>query len=232
MQNRSDHIVKSYSEELESISQDIAHMGGLAEGLVRDSLLSVIRFDTELAENVIERDNDIDELQVEIEQRIIQVLARRQPMANDLRMVVSALKFVSNLERVGDLAKNVSKRLLALGQPISGGALSGLERMARVVADQLKRVMDAYGTNDAEEAIRVWRADTEVDEHYNSLFRELLTYMMEDPRTIGACTHLLFIAKNLERIGDHCTNIAEIIHYTETGSSIAGDRPKSDELEA
>jgi phosphate transport system protein len=155
-------------------------------------------------------------------------------MANDLRKTMAAMKIASNLERCGDLAKNIAKRTLVLSEIEPMPALSrSIERMGRLVETRLKEVLDAYISNDAERAMEVWRRDEEVDEHYNSLFRELLTYMMGDPRTITACAHLLFVAKNLERIGDHATNIAEIVHYEITGEQVSpADRPRADDLRA
>ena len=167
-----------------------------------------------------------------MEQKAIRLIALRQPMANDLRKTMAAMKIASNLERCGDLAKNIAKRTLVLSEIEPMPTLNrSIERMGRLVETRLKEVLDAYISNDAERAMEVWRRDEEVDAHYNSLFRELLTYMMGDPRTITACAHLLFVAKNLERIGDHATNIAEIVHYEITGEQVSpADRPRADDL--
>jgi phosphate transport system protein len=167
-----------------------------------------------------------------VEQKAIRLIALRQPMANDLRKTMAAMKIASNLERCGDLAKNIAKRTLVLSEIEPMPTLNrSIERMGRLVETRLKEVLDAYISNDAERAMEVWRRDEEVDAHYNSLFRELLTYMMGDPRTITACAHLLFVAKNLERIGDHATNIAEIVHYEITGEQVSpADRPRADDL--
>ena len=230
----SEHIVRSYEDELNTLTAECARMGGLTEAQVADGLEAVIKRDLALAEQVITRDERLDVLQADIERRSIKLIALRQPMANDLRRTVAAMKIAMNLERVGDLAKNIAKRTLVLTESEPMMPLSrSIERMGRLVAGRLKDVLDAYTSSDLDRAILVWSRDDEVDEHYNSLFRELLTYMMGDPRTITACAHLLFVAKNLERIGDHATNIAEIIHYEITGDEmIAGDRPKTDALRA
>ncbi len=222
-----EHTVKSYDEELNHLASEVARMGGLAEAGVSDALETVTRRDLTLAHAVIERDLKLDALDAEIERKAIRMIALRQPVAQDLRRAVAAMKIASNLERCGDLAKNIAKRgvVLAESEPITPLTRS-IERMGRLVAGRLKDVLDAYTGGDVERANMVWSRDDEVDEHYNSLFRELLTYMMGDPRTITACAHLLFIAKNLERIGDHATNIAEIVYYEITGTELPADRPK------
>ena len=229
-----EHIVKSYEDELNTLTADCARMGGLTEAQVGDALDAVVKRDQALAESVVGRDERLDVLEADIERKAIRLIALRQPMANDLRKTVAAMKIASNLERCGDLAKNIAKRTMILNEaePISPLTRS-IERMGRLVAGRLKDVLDAYTGSDLDRALAVWSRDDEVDEHYNSLFRELLTYMMGDPRTITACAHLLFVAKNLERIGDHATNIAEIIHYEITGEEmISADRPKTDALSA
>ena len=227
-----DHIVKAYDEELNHLAADVARMGGLAEAEVSDALDTVTNRDMSLVQIVIERDLKLDALEAEIERRTIRLIALRQPVAQDLRRTVSAMKIAQNLERIGDLAKNIAKRgaVLASSEPITPLTRS-IERMGRLVATRLKDVLDAYTTGDLERAMAVWSQDDEVDEHYDSLFRELLTYMMGDPRTITAGAHLLFIAKNLERIGDHATNIAEIVHYEISGEELPTDRPKWDSLQ-
>ena len=229
-----EHIVKSYEDELNTLTADCARMGGLTEAPVGDALDAVVKRDQALAESVVGRDERLDVLEADIERKAIRLIALRQPMANDLRKTVAAMKIASNLERCGDLAKNIAKRTMILNEaePISPLTRS-IERMGRLVLGRLKDVLDAYTGSDLDRALAVWSRDDEVDEHYNSLFRELLTYMMGDPRTITACAHLLFVAKNLERIGDHATNIAEIIHYEITGEEmISADRPKTDALSA
>ncbi|RYG04985.1 MAG: phosphate signaling complex protein PhoU [Caulobacteraceae bacterium] len=227
-----EHIVKSYEDELNALTADCARMGGLTEAQVGDAIDAVVKRDQGLAQAVVGRDERLDVLEVDIERKAIRLIALRQPMANDLRKTVAAMKIASNLERCGDLAKNIAKRTLVLNEaePITPLTRS-IERMGRLVLGRLKDVLDAYTGSDLDRAVAVWSRDDEVDEHYNSLFRELLTYMMGDPRTITACAHLLFVAKNLERIGDHATNIAEIIHYEITGEDmISADRPKTDAL--
>ena len=225
-----DHTVRAFSQDLEQMTGDLARMGGLAEDLLTDALRAIVDQDTSLADTVVARDVQIDDLQVEVEKKIHRLLALRQPLANDLRQTIAALKIAADLERTGDLAKNIAKRTKILDGTHVPAALNGVSRMGRVVIAQLKRVLDAYAAMDREAAVQVWERDEEVDEHYTSLFREVLTYMMEDPRTITGCTHLLFVAKNLERIGDHCTNIAEEIHFLVTGDPLTSERPKVDAL--
>ena len=228
-----EYTVRSYGDELSQLTAEVARMGGLAEAQVADAVDSVARRDVPLGHAVIARDERLDQLQREIERRAIRLIALRQPMAVDLRRTVSAIKMAWSLERTGDMAKNIAKRglVLAEAEPMTPLTRS-VERMGRLVVSRLKDVLDAYTAMELEPATAVWRNDHEVDEHYNSLFRELLTYMMGDPRTIGPCAHLLFIAKNLERIGDHATNLAEIIHFEITGDDLVAPRPKWDAIDA
>jgi phosphate transport system protein len=223
-----DHTVKAFTEELDSLTHEVARMGGLAEAAVNDALAAVVRRDTMLAQNVMVRDAKIDLAQREVERRAIKLFALRQPFAEDLRVVLTGWRIAGELERVGDLAKNIAKRALILNEAEPIGLIKSVERMGRIAANQLKQALDAYSNRDVQAAISVWFHDDDVDAHYNSLFRELLTYMMEDPRTITPSAHLLFIAKNIERIGDHSTNIAEYIHYLVTGEEIATERPRAD----
>jgi len=227
-----EHIVKSYEDELNALTAECARMGGLTEAQVADSLDAVVRRDQQLAGVVVSRDERLDGLEADIERKAIRLIALRQPMANDLRRTVAAMKIAGNLERIGDLAKNIAKRSLVIleSEPMTPLNRS-IERMGKLVSGRLKEVLDAYTSSNVERAAAVWSRDDEVDEHYNSLFRELLTYMMGDPRTITACAHLLFVAKNLERIGDHATNIAEIIHFEITGEEMISARPKTDALQ-
>ena len=228
-----DHTVRAYGDELAQLTAEVARLGGLAEAQVADAVDSIARRDVALAQAVIERDLRLDELQKEIERKSIRLIALRQPMASDLRRTVSALKMAWTLERSGDLAKNIAKRGLVLAEAEPMTTLTrSVERMGRLVGSRLKEVLDAYTAVELEPALGVWRRDREVDEHYNSLFRELLTYMMGDPRTIGPCAHLLFIAKNLERIGDHATNLAEMIHFEITGVDMVEERPKQGGVDA
>ena len=226
-----EHTVKSYEDELALLDKKIAQMGGLAEHNLGQSFDALEKRDPRLAEAVINSDRNIDALQREIEEQVISMIARRQPMANDLRHVLAALRVTGDLERIGDLAKNIAKRALAIAHESHPKPLiSGFRHMVELALRQLKDVLDAYAERDAARAMKVWSQDTQIDAMYNSIFRELLTYMMEDPRNIGLSTHLLFGAKNVERVGDHTTNIAETVHYMVTGSSIADDRPKLEQV--
>ena len=222
----SEHIVKSFSEQLELLANGVAQMGGLAEAQFANAIEAVAKRDTKLAENAIGSDERVDRIQQTVEDQALKLLALRQPMAIDLRTTLAALKIANELERIGDLAKNIGKRALVLNREPPIKLAQSLARMGRQALAQLKAVLDAYSSRNAEAAKAVWRQDEEIDELYNSLFRELLTYMMEDPRTIGLCTHLLFIAKNIERAGDHVTNIAELVSFRSTGQSFAEARRK------
>ncbi|MGE0829301.1 MAG: phosphate signaling complex protein PhoU [Hyphomonadaceae bacterium] len=222
-----DHTVKAFTEELDALSNEVARMGGLAESSVNDCIAAVVRRDTRLAQDVIGRDPQIDAAQRDIERRAIKLMALRHPFATDLRQVLTAWRISGDLERIGDLAKNIAKRTLVLNQSDPIQLTKSIERMGRIAASQLKIVLDAYAGRDVQSAYSVWMHDEDIDAHYNSLFRELLTYMMEDPRTISPCAHLLFVAKNIERIGDHCTNIAEGVHYLVTGEEMSAERPKA-----
>ena len=226
-----EHTVRSFSADLEDLSGDLARMGGLAEDMLSDAIQAISTRDLALADTVVARDPQVDSLQVEAEKKILRLLALRQPLARDLRQTISALKIAAELERIGDLAKNIAKRAKVLDTIEPVAALKGVARMGKLVSAQLKRVLDAYSALEPDAANKVWNRDEEVDEHYQSLFREVVTYMIEDPRTISACAHLLFVAKNLERIGDHCTNIAEEIHFLVTGETLTSERPKVDALD-
>ncbi|MEQ8266339.1 MAG: phosphate signaling complex protein PhoU [Parvibaculum sp.] len=224
------HIVKSFQEELDGLSAQIAQMGGLTEAQLSAAIEAVVRRDAQLAERTIREDQRIDVLEAEIESHAIRLIALRQPMAADLREAIAAIKISIDLERIGDLAKNIAKRAMVLQNDFEGAnrLIQGISRMGRLAQRQLKQVLDAYSNREAQAALEVWRDDEEIDAMYNSVFRELLTYMMEDPRTIGVSTHLLFVAKNIERIGDHATNIAETVGYLVTGEWVHGERPKGD----
>jgi phosphate transport system protein len=224
-----DHTVRSYDEELALLDKKIAQMGGLAEHILGLAFDALERRDPELAETVVKSDREIDALQKAIEEHAFSMIARRQPVANDLRHIMAALRITGDLERIGDLAKNIAKRALATATEARPKPLmTGLHHMGELALNQLKTVLDAYAERDADKALAVWRDDSQIDAMYNSIFRELLTHMMEDPRNIGLSTHLLFGAKNIERVGDHTTNVAETVHFLVRGREIADDRPKAD----
>ena len=223
-----EHTVKSFGEQLEALSALVAQMGGLAEAQFAAAIEAIARRDSVAAERAVGGDNRIDEIQQEIEDRALKLLALRQPMAVDLRETLAAIKTAAELERIGDLAKNIAKRAMVLNREPPIRLTQSLARMGKAAQNQLKEVLDAFTSRNAEEAEAVWNRDGEIDEIYNSLFRELLTYMMEDPRTIGLCTHLLFVAKNIERSGDHCTNIAEVVYHMVRAGHLANTRPRAD----
>jgi phosphate transport system protein len=224
-----DHTLKVFDEDLQTLGRKVAEMGGLAEREVADSLAALGKRDTELAQRVVAGDGAIDDLQHEIEEKAVLTIARRQPMAVDLREIVAALRVSNDLERIGDLAKNIGRRVIALDGDFPPPKLvRGVEHMADMVLGQLKQVLDAYAARDLVRALDVWKSDEDIDAICTSLFRELLTYMMEDPRNITFCIHLMFCAKNIERMGDHATNIAETVHYMIQGRPIADKRPKRD----
>ena len=225
-----EHIVRSYDQELEQLDRMIAQMGGQVEQELAQGFDALERRDPRLAEAVAAADRKVDALESEIQELTIRMIARRQPMAVDLRHIMTVLKIAGDLERTGDLAKNIAKRALAIsGENHPKPLMTGLKHMVELALSQLKDVLDAFAERDADKAVAVWRRDERIDAMYNSLFRELLTYMMEDPRKIGLCTHLLFAAKNIERIGDHTTNIAEEVHFLVHGVALADDRPKGDD---
>ncbi len=228
MASEPQHVIRSFDQELARLRDLISEMGGIVEAQVAGAARAVLDRDSAAAAQVMEEDKRVDALEQEVEQFVIRTLALRQPMAGDLRQVVAALKITGDLERIGDYAANVAKRSLVLAQFAMPFSLAGLGHMARLVQQNLKTIIDAVGEADAEKALQVWRSDLEVDDIYNGIFRELITYMMEDPRNITPCTHLLFIAKNLERIGDHATNIAETLYYAVTGETLTDARPKGD----
>ncbi len=223
------HIVSVYDEELKYLSRRISEMGGLAEQMLGDSVRALINSDVALAQKVISDDVILDHAEREIGEKAIVTIAKRQPMAADLREIMGAIRIASDLERVGDLGKNTAKRVIAVATSgVPRQFARGLEHLTELTAAQLKEVLDVYASRSPEKANNIRQRDGEIDAIYTSLFRELLTYMMEDPRNITSCTHLLFCAKNIERIGDHATNIAETIYYMATGDQIEGERPKDD----
>jgi len=225
----SEHTAKAFDSDLQELTRLVAEMGGLAERMIVDSIDALIRRDVALGQRVVAADLEIDNLQRIIEERAVLTIARRQPMAIDLREIVGAMRVATDLERIGDLAKNIAKRVLALGGEFPPPKLiRGVEHMTDLLLAQLKLVLNAYARRSNEEAMAVWRADEEIDAVCTSVFRELLTYMMEDPRNISFCIHLLFCAKNIERMGDHATNIAETVHYVIEGRPLTDQRPKGD----
>ena len=218
------HTVKAFDDDLDQLRANIAEMGGLAEAAIRESLQALVRRDTQAAAEIIARDERIDELEAEVERSVVNVIALRAPMADDLRDIIAALKIAGAVERIGDYARNIAKRAGRLeGSKIE--PLSLLPEMGRIVGEMVKNVLDAFAARDAQKALEVCERDRAVDDFYNSIFRALLTFMMEDPQNITASAHLLFVAKNLERIGDHATNIAEMVYFAATGERM-GERPR------
>ncbi|PPD46660.1 MAG: phosphate transport system regulatory protein PhoU [Methylocystis sp.] len=223
----SDHIVKSYDRDLEALGRRIAEMGGVAEKMLAEAMEALSSFDVELARRVVSADTRLDVLQREIEEEAILTIARRQPLAVDLRECIAAIRISGDIERIGDLAKNIAKRTIKIASDARvPRAIVGLKSMHEIAATQLKDALDAYALRDVERARAVWENDADLDALEDSVFRDMLTFMMEDPRNISFCTHLLFCSKNLERIGDHTTNISETIVYLVTGEAMPMDRPK------
>ena len=223
------HIVSIYDEELKYLTRRISEMGGTAEQMVGDSVRALVNTDMALAQKVISEDVILDTAERQINEKAIVTIAKRQPMAADLREIMGAIRIAADLERVGDLGKNTAKRVIAVqGSSIPRNLARGLEHLAELALMQLKEVLDVYASRNIEKAKEIRERDDEIDAIYTSLFRELLTYMMEDPRNITPCTHLLFCAKNIERIGDHATNIAETIFYIVTGEQMPIERSKED----
>ncbi|MBC2771577.1 phosphate signaling complex protein PhoU [Rhizobium sp. AQ_MP] len=226
----STHIYSAFDEELKFLMRRISEMGGLAEQMVAESVRALVNSDAALAQKVISDDVLMDAMEREIGDKAVVTIAKRQPVASDLREIIGALRIAADLERVGDLGKSNSKRVVAIqATGVPRKLARGLEHLSDLALAQLKEVLDVYTTRSAEKAKSIRDRDEEIDAIYTSLFRELLTYMMEDPRNITSCTHLLFCAKNIERIGDHATNIAETIYYMTTGAQPEGERPKEDQ---
>ncbi len=232
MATTSGHTIKAFDDDLDRLRALISQMGGLAEHAIRESMRCLIQRDLEGAQRIVQNDKKLDALELETERRAIQLIALRAPMAGDLRDVVAALKISSVVERIGDYAKNIAKRVPLLENAGTIEPLSLMPEMARIATEMVHDVLTAFVERDAEAAVRVCERDRAVDDFYNSIFRTLLTYMMENPGNIGQSTHLLFIAKNVERVGDHATNIAEMVYYAATGQHLA-DRPRgADSLKA
>jgi phosphate transport system protein len=225
----SEHTAKAFDSDLQELTRLVAEMGGLAERMIVDSIDALIRRDVALGQRVVANDLELDNLQRTIEERAVLTIARRQPMAVDLREIVGAMRVANDLERIGDHAKHIGKRVVALGGDLYPQTLiRGVDHMAELVLAQVKQVLDSYGSRDLPAALAVWSGDAEIDALCTSLFRELLTYMMEDPRNITFCMHLMFCAKDIERMGDHATNIAETVYYMIEGRPITEQRPKGD----
>jgi phosphate transport system protein len=219
------HTVKAFDHDLDQLRATISEMGGLAEAAITESMQALMHRDADAAAKIVERDKKIDALEAEVERAAVQLIALRAPMADDLRDVVAALKIAGVVERIGDYAKNIAKRVQVLENSKSIEPLSLLPEMARIASEMVHNVLDAFAARDADKAAAVCERDRAVDDFYNSIFRTLLTFMMENPHNITQATHLLFVAKNLERIGDHATNVAEMVYFAATGQHIA-ERPK------
>jgi len=220
--------VRHFTVELEELNQKLLQMGGLVESAIHRSVRALLEQDRELAEEVIRDEPKINKMEMEIDGLVTRLLALRQPVARDLRDILASIKIASDIERIGDLAANVAKRAIALNQSAPVRPVAAVPRMGKLAQQAIKDVIDAYVEQDAQKAIAVWQRDDDLDDLTSSLFRELLTYMMEDPRSISPCAHLLFIAKNIERIGDHATNIAETVHFLVLGYRPTTARPKGD----
>lgn len=224
------HIISAFDEDLTQIQAHISEMGGLAEEVLSDALRAVQTRDVDLSRKVVERDRAIDEMERKIEEAVVRVIVLRQPVAVDLRVLIAAMKIAGTLERIGDLAKNIAKRAVPLSNAQPLKLTSSVVRMGREVLTQLSDVLNAHASRDVDLAVQIWNSDVEIDEMYNAIFREVVTYMVEDSRLIGQGAELMFIAKNLERIGDHTTLISEMIYYIVKGESLGDDRPKGEPL--
>ena len=224
-----DHIVKDFNEELSQLDNLLAEMGGLCEAQLSKAMEAMVKRDVDLASAVIEGDRRIDDLEKQVDSLAINLIALRQPMAADLRMIIASLKVANNLERVGDYAKNIGKRTIALSKaPVISNTANSIQRMSTMVEGMIKNALDALINRDSQRAKDVRISDQEVDQMHSSLFKELLTFMAEDPESISTCTHLLFVAKNLERVGDHVTSVAEQIVFIVEGEILDDERPKKD----
>jgi phosphate transport system protein len=224
------HIVSAFDEDLVQIQAKISEMGGLAEEILSNALKAIQTRDVNLARQVIERDKAIDDMERKVEECVVRMIALRQPVAQDLRVIIAAMKIANTLERVGDLAKNIAKRAIPLSTAKNLKLTNSIVRMGRETLTQLSDVLNAHASRDCDLAVQIWNRDVEIDEMYNAIFREVVTYMVEDSRTIGQGAQLMFIAKNLERIGDHTTHISEMIFYIVRGETLGDDRPKGEPL--
>ncbi len=226
----SGHTVKAFDQDLGELRALVAEMGGLAEAAIDGAVRALTRHDVAAAAHIVEQDRRIDALEAELERRVVRLIALRAPLADDLREVLAALKIAGVVERMGDYAKNIAKRVPLLEVSRNVQPMAILPAMARAAAEMVHDVLDAFAARDIEAAVEICRRDSQVDDLYNSLFRALLTYMMENPSNIGTSTHLLFIAKNLERIGDHATNVAEMIYFAATGEQMVERERGADAL--
>ena len=223
MQKLADHIVSGYDDDLNQLTTALSELGGLVETMTSDSVKSIKKRDSELAQKVIEMDKRANLLQEQIDEDALRLMALRHPMATDLRRTIGAIRCANDLERVGDLAEGIARRAISINEEDKIDLAKGVGRIGKLVKSQLSGALDALLREDADKALQVWVADEDVDEMYNAIFRELLTYMMGDPRTITACTSFLFVAKNLERIGDQATNICESVYFTVHGKQLVND---------
>lgn len=214
------HIVSAFTDELDQLSANLLRMGGMAEAMIRDACKAVVKGDMALAKTVIKRDAELDKLESECERDVVRILALRQPMASDLRMVIGGIKLAGTIERIGDLAKNVARRSINLEDATAPASMRGIKTMGKAVSRQLQMALDAYARRDSSAALEVINQDDDIDSHYNALLRLMLSYIAEDPEQIDARANVLFIVKNLERIGDHCANIAKVVHYIATGNQV------------
>jgi phosphate transport system protein len=222
------HIVSAFDEDLVQVQARISEMGGLCEELLSRALEAMQGRDANRARSVIARDKALDAMEIALEESVVKIIAQRQPVASDLRVLIAAMKIASTLERIGDLAKNIAKRTIPLSSTRPIKPTASIVRMGRQTLTQLSDVLNAHAARDVDLAIQIWNQDFELDEMYNAIFREVVTYMVEDSRLVGAGAQLMFIAKNLERIGDHSTHIAEMVYYIATGKSLGDDRPKGE----
>lgn len=217
------HIVTAFTDELDQLSANLLRMGGMAEAMIKDACKAVVKDDAELAKSVIQRDAELDKLESECERDVVRILALRQPMASDLRMVIGGIKLAGTIERIGDLAKNIARRSINLDDAPTSASLRGVKSMGKAVSRQLKMALDAYSRSDARLAMEVINQDDDIDSHYNALLRLMLSFIVEEPEQIDSRANILFIVKNLERIGDHCANIAKVVHYIATGKQVLSE---------
>ncbi|HEX7871893.1 MAG TPA: phosphate signaling complex protein PhoU [Sphingobium sp.] len=224
-----DHTLKAFDEDIGELRALIAEMGGLAEAAIDGALAALSRRDNSLAAQVVGADKAIDELESVLEKKVVEIIALRAPLANDLREIIAALKIVGVVERIGDYAKNIAKRVPLISHRTSHEPLSLLPAMGQIAREMVKDALDAFAARDANKALAVMERDRAVDDFYNSIFRTMVTFMMENPKTISESAHILFIAKNLERVGDHATNVAEMVYYAATGTH-APERERGPDL--